>query len=156
MPANTAVRLGEVCARCPVRPECLRDALSETRYTVEGWWGGTSRPERTKSLRQVAAEMAGDGQPIALWSPLGSDGVSSSLGREPRNAMDHAELVERTAQALEADFEARLEAWRAGPQPPADLGGCRGDGAVQPRPAATTSLNRATELRRSSRAAGCR
>lgn len=76
-------------------------------------WGGVTRPERTKALRQVAAEMAADGKPISLWSPIGSDVVSSSLGRDPRNSMDHAELVERTAQALEAGFEARLELWRS-------------------------------------------
>jgi Caudovirus prohead protease./Transcription factor WhiB. len=38
-----------ICARCPVRPECLRDAF-ETYPTFEAWgvWGGTDRALRMR------------------------------------------------------------------------------------------------------------
>ena len=35
-----------VCARCPVRAECLEDALTQDR--VYGVWGGTTERERRK------------------------------------------------------------------------------------------------------------
>jgi len=35
-----------VCARCPVRAECLTDALAQDR--VSGVWGGTTERERRK------------------------------------------------------------------------------------------------------------
>ena len=35
-----------VCARCPVRAECLTDALTHDR--VYGVWGGTTERERRK------------------------------------------------------------------------------------------------------------
>lgn len=77
------------------------------RRTVEGHWGGTTRPERTAALRQVASTMP-DGAAITLWVPHPRRGVSSSLGKDGLHGVDHAELFERTADALEASFPARL------------------------------------------------
>src|SRR5215472_16852499 len=39
----------EICARCPVQPECLAFAL-RTRQ-VHGVWGGTSQEERSRLWR---------------------------------------------------------------------------------------------------------
>jgi WhiB family redox-sensing transcriptional regulator len=36
------------CVSCPVRAECLADALSATRFNPPGIWGGTTRQERFK------------------------------------------------------------------------------------------------------------
>ena len=47
-PPTAAVRMA-VRAKCPVRRECLLDALTETAFTPEGVWGGTLRVERTKA-----------------------------------------------------------------------------------------------------------
>jgi len=38
-----------VCARCPVRAECLTDALAQDR--VYGVWGGTTERDRRRLLR---------------------------------------------------------------------------------------------------------
>jgi WhiB family transcriptional regulator, redox-sensing transcriptional regulator len=48
------VRAKAVCARCPVRLECLRFAL-ETRET-NGIWGGTTPEERRRELRRRARQ----------------------------------------------------------------------------------------------------
>ena len=50
----TAVRLLELCQRCPVRRECLLDALGEEAFTVIGCWGGTMTSERLPAMRRVA------------------------------------------------------------------------------------------------------
>ena len=42
-----------VCAACPVRAECLEEALSSP-FVVSGVWGGTSENER-REMRRVGA-----------------------------------------------------------------------------------------------------
>lgn len=45
----------QVCARCPVRSECLEDALSvSVRFDLEGMYGGKDPRER-RSLRRSRA-----------------------------------------------------------------------------------------------------
>jgi WhiB family transcriptional regulator, redox-sensing transcriptional regulator len=61
-----------VCARCPVRRECLQFAL--TTHQVHGVWGGTSEEERR--LRscgpdRMPAQVGGGPEDVALpgWPP---------------------------------------------------------------------------------------
>ena len=43
----------DVCAACPVRRECLDDALSfETSHNRYGYWGGTSPNQRKRASAQ--------------------------------------------------------------------------------------------------------
>lgn len=39
-----------ICAECPVRIDCLTDAIGEHRWTVTGIWGGTTWSERTHAV----------------------------------------------------------------------------------------------------------
>ena len=42
-----------ICARCPIAPTCLRDALDDP--SLEGVWGGTTEREREHLRRDGAA-----------------------------------------------------------------------------------------------------
>jgi WhiB family transcriptional regulator, redox-sensing transcriptional regulator len=44
--------LRKICARCPVQPQCLEDALAQPVSRDHGFWGGTSENER-KALRKA-------------------------------------------------------------------------------------------------------
>ena len=44
--------LRELCARCPVRQECLAVALADP--DLQGLWGGTNDQERRQLRRAVA------------------------------------------------------------------------------------------------------
>lgn len=50
---HAAPEARQICMGCPVRAECLADALS--RNEPSGVWGGLSVRERNKLRRQVAA-----------------------------------------------------------------------------------------------------
>lgn len=41
------------CGRCPVRRECLAEALTEPRHRDYGIWGGTTRQQRLRMRRRV-------------------------------------------------------------------------------------------------------
>jgi hypothetical protein len=42
--------LTDLCAACPVQPQCLRHAMTNDEY---GWWGGSTRAQRQ---RWIASE----------------------------------------------------------------------------------------------------
>jgi WhiB family transcriptional regulator, redox-sensing transcriptional regulator len=46
-------RARSICARCPVRRECLDFAMSSGE--MHGIWGGTTPEDRTRTRRQEAA-----------------------------------------------------------------------------------------------------
>ncbi len=48
-----------ICARCPVRRECLRFAL--TTHQIHGVWGGTSEEERQLLRSRSSGGMTGHG-----------------------------------------------------------------------------------------------
>lgn len=52
------VRAKAVCQRCPVRPECLRQARFHA--SDDGVWGGLGAEER-RELRRSRAQRAGQG-----------------------------------------------------------------------------------------------
>lgn len=66
MEARLALR---VCADCPVKDLCLKEALAQGP-SCEGIWGGTTHAERRKMLRMAA-------QPSRSTRP--------SLSRRPKN-----------------------------------------------------------------------
>ncbi len=45
----------QMCARCPVRDECLEYALSRPEIMCQGTWGGTSQHERRQIREQRLA-----------------------------------------------------------------------------------------------------
>ncbi len=81
---TTVVDHLEVCATCPVRPECLRDAL-DSGFDIYGIWGGSTQNERRRYRKR--ADTAG-GEVIRYITRPGA------------------------AEELEATFPTRLEAWR--------------------------------------------
>ena len=66
-----------------MRAECLRDALGERLFTVEGYGPGSTGPERRAALRQVAYEITGGGAAIRWRSKRGNVVVSSDLDATP-------------------------------------------------------------------------
>jgi WhiB family redox-sensing transcriptional regulator len=42
----------DLCERCPVRVDCLADALEDSELL--GYWGGSSQRERRRMRRRVA------------------------------------------------------------------------------------------------------
>jgi WhiB family transcriptional regulator, redox-sensing transcriptional regulator len=74
-PARMQVtRAKAICADCPVRPDCLRYAMST--HQVHGVWGGLSETER----RALRAELANRQTAEVTWYP--------SAGTSPRAAAD--------------------------------------------------------------------
>ena len=82
----------EVCARCPVRIECLTDAVGETVITITGNFGGTTTSDRTAAITEAHRAYKRD--------------LPAYIDRDER------EIRTRAAAALEASFPERLEGWR--------------------------------------------
>jgi hypothetical protein len=59
-PVATVVACMAVCASCPVRRQCLDDAIGEQRWSVMGVWGGTTMAERTGAVSMARALGADD------------------------------------------------------------------------------------------------
>jgi len=51
-PRGNYDRARQLCARCPVQPECLATALADPE--TAGWWGGMSEKDRLRVRREVA------------------------------------------------------------------------------------------------------
>jgi hypothetical protein len=84
---GTVVKLLEVCATCPVRLPCLREALGESDVALVGAWGGTMWSERTRVLPQHNA---------AEWQ-----------SKSTRDAS-----LERAEEILEGSLQERIRLWR--------------------------------------------
>ncbi len=83
----------EVCARCPVRVECLADAVGETAITITGTFGGTTTSDRTAAIAEAHRAYKRD-HPAYLTD------------------IDEREIRTRAAATLEASFPDRLQDWR--------------------------------------------
>ena len=92
--AGSVTRCFDVCAECPVRPECLRYALT-AEFSVMGVWGGTTMTERRFILPQDREFIRHEDRGCL---------------REPR---ERARQVEEAVDLLEATFAARRNGWRA-------------------------------------------
>ncbi|HET6712519.1 MAG TPA: WhiB family transcriptional regulator [Actinomycetota bacterium] len=117
---STVVSAFEVCAGCPVRRQCLLDALGEEEFTVTGGFGGTTTAERRAALNEVAGELADEPRPIELGRDDRRTYTSAARTRRltghnsiRRYGIDRTRLAEMTADRLEASFERRLRRWRA-------------------------------------------
>ena len=86
---RAVAKLMEVCAGCPVRRECLVQALSEHRVTVMGVFGGTTTADRTRTL--PLSNRRGHGPRFAAWLRA------------------HERAAQAAADALERSFPRRLE-----------------------------------------------
>ena len=89
---TSVVRLLEVCSECPVRLECLREALAEEQIALFGAWGGAMMTERnptapTEARRRsrVASRRArpGRGDP-GVDAARTYRGVAPPRRRDPR------------------------------------------------------------------------
>lgn len=109
--ASTVVKLFEVCAACPVRRPCLEDALSERSYTVEGIWGGTTRTERRRALRETALELSSS-HTIELTDAARWDRATSTSSLASNKGglawLDGTEFISEVATRLDSTFEQRL------------------------------------------------
>lgn len=78
-----------VCAGCPVKAQCLQDAL---KGGLEGIWGGTNDAER-RSIKRKGAKAAAEAQPAnssASWK-IGQDAASAA--RATQAELDRAALI---------------------------------------------------------------
>ena len=57
---ETVIAAKAVCARCPVRAECLNHALEHNE--LRGIWGGTTGRDRRRIRRQMSGLRTVDGQ----------------------------------------------------------------------------------------------
>ena len=108
---RTVLKLFDVCGSCPVRRECLMDALSERRFSVEGCWGGTVGTERRRVMREVAEESF-DPDAVMTWSQQNRPELftTSQMGK---SSIDHDAQVQEAACRLEVSYEQRLRWWKA-------------------------------------------
>jgi len=106
--ASTIIRRMEVCRYCPVRRERLEDSLAETRYSVEGSWGGTSRTE-LQHMRTTVREERRAVEPIAIGEDYRGNRVTSKTdtGPDPHDPS----IVALIADRLEASFDERFSWW---------------------------------------------
>ena len=89
---RAVAQLLEVCAGCPVRRECLVQALSEYRFTVMGVFGGTITADRSRALS--LRNRRDHGPKFAAW-----------LRARQRAA-------QAASDALERSFPTRLAHWQ--------------------------------------------
>ena len=111
----------QICHRCPVRTECLADALaSDTRFGV---WGGLTERERRVLRRDRPAEQATGAQPVVpqprrahsgqrreSTSPRGRSagpGVAATLPTEPRDHRPHLDRPDRPSSTFPDRARAR-------------------------------------------------
>jgi len=78
-----------VCSGCPVRRQCLDDALGEEHIEVIGVWGGTTTMERRHARTLIAAQ----GRTNEAWVL--------------RSKADYEVVIELLLET----FDARLEQW---------------------------------------------
>lgn len=70
-------RAREMCAGCPVQPDCLSFALEDT--DTAGWWGGTAEQARRNMVAlQTPAERATQPEPA---EPAAAERVPNRKGR---------------------------------------------------------------------------
>ena len=108
---RTVLKLFDVCGSCPVRRECLMDALSERRFSVEGCWGGTVGTERRRVMREVAEESF-DPDAVMIWPQLNRPELSTS-SQMGKSSIDPGAQAEEAARRLEATYQERLRWWKA-------------------------------------------
>ena len=107
---RTVLKLFDVCRSCPVRLPCLKDALDEQRFSVEGCWGGTVGTERRRVMREVADESF-DPDAVMTWTQQNRPerSTTSQIGH---STIDLDAQAEEAARRLEATYEERLRWWR--------------------------------------------
>ena len=107
---STVVKLFELCRRCPVRRECLMDALTEEAFTVVGCWGGTVTSERLPVMRRIAEQLT-EAEPMEFENQFGRPTSSLAAGSAMHRA-DRATLAEAVADELEETLDERLAWWK--------------------------------------------
>ena len=107
---RTVQKLLAVCRECPVRRECLMDALTERRFTVEGVWGATTGTERRRVMREVAEDSL-DPDAFMTW-PQYIRPERSTTSQMGHSTIDHGAQVEEAARRLEATYEERVRWWK--------------------------------------------
>ena len=86
----TVVKLFEVCKRCPVRRECLMDALTEEAITLVGCLGGTVTSERLPVMRRIAEQLT-EPDAMTFENSFGAP-TSSVVSGSPMHRVDRASL----------------------------------------------------------------
>lgn len=105
-----------ICQRCPVRTECLADALAHGEEY--GVWGGQGEHERDRTLRQ-----SGTGAHVRARSrkPRKPADLPAAIVTELLTRLDAAEGVTTVSRRFELTERVVRETWRAhrdSPNPP--------------------------------------
>jgi hypothetical protein len=97
--AASIVKMLEICRTCPVRRECLLNAL-ESRFETFGVWGATTTVERRKVLSARGGHDVPD-----LYGTKADNEDAMRMHIRKRRAREAVEEFER-------DLPARLRRWR--------------------------------------------
>jgi WhiB family redox-sensing transcriptional regulator len=123
---GTVTKMIEVCRECPVRRECLEDALSEDAFTVQGVWGGTTRTERRAAQNAAARERSTPTREIVFQT--GYRGEKTTSRHSPGGGTEwrtHPSVVAELVETFEATLDERIAWWRAKIAPFVALGRAR-------------------------------
>jgi WhiB family transcriptional regulator, redox-sensing transcriptional regulator len=94
---ETAGTARQVCARCPVRPQCLEFAVSNR--IVYGVWGGLTGPER-RALQSDWLRAARQDRDEAILAADAAGGTAETIGRSfGLSRMTVTRIVRRGARA---------------------------------------------------------
>ena len=110
---ESVVRLLELCQRCPVRRECLLDALGEDAFTVIGCWGGTMMSERLPAMRRIAETLI-EASPMTFQNAYGTPTSSliDAAAHEPRGSDRSSPKRSPTLSTSWRRWSERIEWWR--------------------------------------------
>lgn len=86
---ETPAEAKALCARCPVRDDCLEESLKDYGYVTRGVWGGTSTRERD-AIRL--------GRPAPVRHSV-QDRLLDLLRRHPRRFFTRDEMVRLTSSS---------------------------------------------------------
>jgi hypothetical protein len=112
----TVVKLFEVCKRCPVRRECLMDALTEEAITLVGCLGGTVTSERLPVMRRIAEQLT-EPDAMTFENSFGAPPSERRLGL-PDAPRRPGKLADQMADEFEETFNSGSSYGGPGPVRP--------------------------------------
>jgi hypothetical protein len=110
---GSVTKMFEVCRECPVRRECLTDALSEDAFTVVGVWGGTTRTERSRAQNAAARDRSTPEREMVFQTGWRGESVTARQSNADPRWKTHPDVVAELVEAFEATFDERIEWWRS-------------------------------------------
>jgi len=107
--APSVLRCFAVCITCPVRRECLMDALQESRFTPVGVFGATTTTERQAAWAARLKEVrSGAGKVKSERNP---EGISARVPHGALRSSERKQDAAEIADAFEDSYHRRVVMW---------------------------------------------